>query len=233
MNPFVQSLFRLQRILDSARQQGIDLDAEQRTSIWDFKGQREASLRKEFGIALHAVQENATLLYPLAQQGHDAAKQLMKLSGQQPLDMKEMLLLAADLPKEESFGFSLPRLPGDISDEIKADVAELKQCFDSQCYRSCVILCARILEVALHRKYYDATGQDILEKSPGIGLGNLIAKMKEKSIELDPAITQQIHLINHVRVFSVHKKQQAFNPGREQTHAILLYTLSVLRNLFV
>ena len=109
---------------------------------------------------------------------------------------------------------------------------ELRKCFDLGCYRSCVILCGRVLEVCLHRKYFDSTGFDILEKNPGIGLGNLIAKMKEKGIELDPGLTQQIHLINQVRVFSVHKKLEAFNPSKDQAHAIILYTLDVIRKLF-
>ncbi|HLC66504.1 MAG TPA: hypothetical protein VJK52_02585, partial [Candidatus Nanoarchaeia archaeon] len=94
------------------------------------------------------------------------------------------------------------------------------------------VLCGRILETALHRKYYEATGQDILEKSPGIGLGNLIAKMKEKGINLDPALANQIHLINQVRVFSVHKKQEAYSPSKAQAQAIILYTMDSISQLF-
>ena len=32
----------------------------------------------------------------------------------------------------------------------------------------------------------------------GIGLGNLIAKLKDKNVNLDPALTNQIHLINQL-----------------------------------
>ncbi len=80
--------------------------------------------------------------------------------------------------------------------------------------------------------YYDATGVDILEKNPGIGLGNLIAKLREKNVNLDPALTQQIHLINNVRIFSVHKKQQAFMPSQGQANAIILYTVDVLGKMW-
>ncbi len=71
-----------------------------------------------------------------------------------------------------------------------------------------------------------------MEKSPGIGLGNLIAKLKDKGVMVDPALTNQIHLINQVRVFSVHKKKEPFNPSEQQTHAMVLYTLDVLERIF-
>tara|TARA_Y100000310_G_scaffold343699_1_gene452553 strand:+ start:991 stop:1644 length:654 start_codon:yes stop_codon:yes gene_type:complete len=119
-----------------------------------------------------------------------------------------------------------------IHPDISADLEELRKCFDTGCYRSCVILCGRVLEVGLHKKYFDVTGKDILEKSPGIGLGKLVAKMCEKDIQLDPGLTQQIHLINQVRVFSVHKKSRVFNPSKSQAQAMILYTVDVLEKLY-
>lgn len=124
-------------------------------------------------------------------------------------------------------------IPSEIFPEIEMDVNELNKCFNSACYRSCVIICGRIMEVALHRKYFETTGNDLLEKSPGIGLGNLISKMKERNIEFDPGITQQIHLVNQVRIFSVHKKQQPFYPTKQQTYAMILYTMDILEKLFI
>jgi hypothetical protein len=109
---------------------------------------------------------------------------------------------------------------------------EIQQCIDSNCLRSAVILCGRVLETALHRKYYDVTGIDLLEKAPGTGLGNLIAKLSEKGVKLDPGLTNQIHLVNQVRVHSVHKKQQLFMPTKQQTEAIVLYTTDILEKLF-
>lgn len=132
----------------------------------------------------------------------------------------------------QQMSLKIPSMPDEIKAEVSADIREIEKCFSNSLYRSAVILCGRVLETALHRKYYEATGNDALEKSPGIGLGNLIAKMKEKNIEIDPALTQQIHLINQVRIFSVHKKKEAFIPTREQTHAIILYTIDAVGKMF-
>ena len=134
----------------------------------------------------------------------------------------------------EHDNFALPSIdfPQDISNEMHADITELKRCFDNQCYRSAVILCGRLLETALHRRYFEVAGNDLLEKSPGMGLGNLIARLEEKGVKLDPGLSNQIHLINQVRIYSVHKKQEPFHPTKIQTHAILLYTLDVLHRLF-
>jgi hypothetical protein len=127
---------------------------------------------------------------------------------------------------------TLPQLPDDIRDEMIADIQELLKCFDAGCYRSATVICGRILEIALHRKYYEVTGKDILETQPGIGLGNLVAKLKEKEVQFAPAVTQQIHLINQVRISSVHKKQQPFNPTKSQAHAMILYTTDLVEKMF-
>ena len=103
-------------------------------------------------------------------------------------------------------------------------------CYLFQQLKQEIILCGRILETALHRKYYDVTGRDLLETSPGIGLGNILAKLKEANIEIDPAVAQQIHLINNVRIFSVHKKNVPFQPSKEQ--ATMLFTIDILKKLF-
>lgn len=145
---------------------------------------------------------------------------------------------AAPLPKPKSSGevvrlnFVIPDIPDEIADNIKADVEELKKCYAFECYRSAIILCGRIIETALHRKYFEVTGKDALEKEPGIGLGKLIARMSEQNVRLDPGLPQQIHLINQVRIFSVHTKQQAFNPTKNQTYATILYTMDVLARMF-
>ena len=135
-------------------------------------------------------------------------------------------------PTPRMTSIKVPPLPDAIKDDVLADIRETEKCMSSGCYRSATILCGRILETALHRKYFDVTGQDALEKNPGIGLGNLIAKLIEKNVSFDPGLTQQIHLINQVRVFSVHKKQEAFNPSKGQAEAIVLYTMDALEKLF-
>ena len=126
----------------------------------------------------------------------------------------------------------IPNLPEQIRSDMMADLQEIKNCFDAQCYRSATVLCGRVLETALHRKYYEKTSKDLLETSPGIGLGTLIGKLAESNVRFDPGITQQIHLINQVRVYTVHKKKEAFHPSKQQCHAMILYTIDVLGKLF-
>jgi hypothetical protein len=147
--------------------------------------------------------------------------------------ISELLDVLPEVKEKEKKEFlELPKIPKEIYLEVQANFDELVTCFNNKCYRSSLILCGKILEIALHRKYFEITGKDLLEKSPDIGLGNLLAKMREQGIELDPGLPQQIHLINQLRVFSVHKKVQIFLPSKEQSQATILYTLDVLKKLF-
>lgn len=133
---------------------------------------------------------------------------------------------------QASLKIEVPSMPEAIKNDVSADLREIRRCFDAGCYRSAAILCGRVLETALHRKYFEVTGNDALEKNPGIGLGKLIAKLREQNVEFDPGLTQQIHLINQVRVHTVHKKREAFHPTKSQAHAMVLYTVDVLKKLF-
>ena len=130
------------------------------------------------------------------------------------------------------FSFFSHKIPPEIRTEIEADIHEAKKCFNAACFRSVTILCGRMLETVLFRKYYDVTGNDLIETSPGTGLGKIIAKLKEKNIELNAGLTEQIHLINKVRIYSVHKKSGLFQPTKEQAQAIMLYTVDVLKKVF-
>lgn len=212
-------------------------------TFYNYKAKQSSYLQSSIQNAILDMRKAAWQLAAAPQGKEKSLLQLLVLleefSTKEPAELKKQIPLLQSLVQtlpvlqsRQPLRFSVPSLPQDIQSDVAADIAELERSFEGQCYRSCVILCGRILEAALHRKYFDATGHDMLEKSPGIGLGNLIAKMKEKDIKLDPALTQQIHLINQVRIFSVHKKQEAFYPSKDQTQAIILYTLDVLRRLF-
>jgi len=138
-----------------------------------------------------------------------------------------------DEPQEfEKNYLKLPELPMEIESEVVSDVKEMRRCFDSGCYKASTILCGRILETALHRLYFEKTNSDLLETSPGIGLGKIISKLFENGISLGPGINDQIHLINNVRISSVHKKKDVFNPSKEQTQAIMIFTIDVLNRAF-
>ncbi|MGM5484848.1 MAG: hypothetical protein ACQEP1_03165 [Nanobdellota archaeon] len=154
-------------------------------------------------------------------------------------DTREELKKALDelsmLLPEKKDDYSIPKtlpVPGAIKDEMIADLQELRECFNYGLYRSSIILCGRMLEVALHRKYYEITGKDILETNPGIGLGKLVAKLNEKKALFEPGINEQIHLINKVRIHSVHKKKEVFSTTKHHTYATILYTTEIIKKLF-
>lgn len=140
--------------------------------------------------------------------------------------------LLENINEDDVSDISTTHIPSEVKMEIDADLNEITKCMNNGCYRSAVILCGRILETALHRKYYEVTGNDLLEKSPGIGLGNLIGKLASNGVKVDPGLMNQIHLVNQVRVYSVHTKQQAFKPSEQQAKAILLYTTDIIERLF-
>jgi len=149
--------------------------------------------------------------------------------------LADMLDLADDIlaPQARSLNLSIPQnLPSEIRAHVAADLREMEKAYNAGCFRAATILLGRVLEACLHRKYFDATGMDILEKNPGIGLGKLIAKLAEKNVEFDPGLTQQIHLINQVRIHSVHVKKSGFYPSGQQTYAMILYTIDVIEKMF-
>jgi hypothetical protein len=138
-----------------------------------------------------------------------------------------------DIKKIQSIKFKHTiDFPQEIRENVEADISELEKTFNSGCYRSSIIMCGRLLETALHRKLYEKTGYDLLEVHPEIGLGKIIAKLQELNVELPPGLTQQIHLINQARIYSVHKKKETFLPSKEQAYATILYTIDVLKKLF-
>ncbi|HII71534.1 TPA: hypothetical protein HA265_02150, partial [Candidatus Woesearchaeota archaeon] len=143
------------------------------------------------------------------------------------IDTGSAELEVTDIPE-----IKLPFLPVEIAGHIVEDVNELERCYNNSCYRSAVILCGRILETALHRKYFEVTGNDILETNPGVGLGKLIAKLNEHDVSFDPGLMNQVHLVNNVRIGSVHVKKDLYRPNQNQTQAIILYTLDALHKMF-
>ncbi|MBU0461498.1 MAG: DUF4145 domain-containing protein [Nanoarchaeota archaeon] len=254
----IYSLDKLKENLDAASAQGIDLNkkADPSAALYDFKEKRAQYLRDTIQNSLLEVKKaSAELLKAAAgdteneQTAYDISVQVRFLEEfyKQPGKAAPIILKMKNIVQSMTFKekpqvrapvrggsgeYRVTGLPDDIRDEVTADTEEIKKCFDSGCYRSCIILCGRVLETALHRKYFEATGNDLLEKSPGIGLGNLVGKLKDANIAFDPGVSQQIHLINQVRIFSVHKKQDAFYPTKDQTQAIILYTIDVVRRLF-
>jgi hypothetical protein len=234
MGDFQRLVADLKEAVGRARKEGVSLAGEKAGSFKDFTAQNREQLRKAVQTALSAVTKAATGV--LHGKPASLIQQMQITQDASKLDAlaDELLEMAVDEDeiRPSLFPGKKPRMPFEIHDDVTADLDEIKRCMDAKCYRSAVILCGRVLETALHRKYYEVTKNDLLEKSPGIGLGNLIAKLAEQNVKLDPALGNQIHLINQVRVHSVHQKNDAFKPSVAQAQAIVLYTTDVLEKLF-
>ncbi len=185
-----------------------------------------------------AYLQNKVMLYSNMLEKSMQELDSMQITGfKKPYDLKDLKAYLQSEPLidekiKQNFTFNILRLPEDIKGEMLEDIKELNKCYSSGAYRCVVIICGRLIEIALHRMYYETTGIDILEKNPGIGLGKLIAKLSEKNVGLEPGLSQQIHLVNQVRIFSVHKKQKPFYPTKEQAEAIALFTVDAINKIF-
>jgi hypothetical protein len=247
---FKKSIKELKANLENAMSKNIDLKKKSPKRIYDFRQNRTDYLKSSLSTSMKQFNSSAWSLCRIHNFNKSNEKTIIEIlelsiQAEQKYNMsnfedtlsciekieEKTLVLKSGLQNKENIDFEIPSLPSSIESDVKADIRELKRCFNAKCYRSVTILCGRILETALHRKYYEVTGKDILETSPGIGLGNLIGKLSSK-IKFDPAIKDQIHLINKVRISSVHKKKEAFFPTRQQAYAITLYTLDILKKLF-
>ncbi len=191
----------------------------QEASVANFKHSRNSAILNSIKVLLEKIER----LNP------EAGLIISKIRTTTDFDV--MLNFAYKLPLVEDQRKKI-FTPGIVSDEINADWKEANDCFEQGLHRSCVILCGRILEIALHAKYYQVTNIDLLEKAPGVGLGNLIAKLSDKGALVDPGLSNQIHLINQVRIHSVHKKTVPFLPTKYQAKAIMLYTKDAVEKLF-
>ncbi|MBI4451252.1 hypothetical protein HY642_04725 [Candidatus Woesearchaeota archaeon] len=213
-------------LVDQAAVFGVDIQSSPKAKLTDFKAQQREHLHNSI------LQAKADLVEML--QNEELIDLAADLKASRTLEeLRRGLKGLQEAAPKESAKPELPRaIPADIRADVHADFREMQACFDAGCYRSVAILCGRALETCLFRRYYEATGIDLLEKAPGTGLGNLIAKMAEKGISLDPALANQIHLINQVRVHSVHTKRNAFSPTKNQALAMMLYTTDVIAKLF-
>ncbi|MBW2999863.1 hypothetical protein KY339_04270 [Candidatus Woesearchaeota archaeon] len=231
-----RNLSKLNNALRNAEKKGIDINKQAGSKLYDFKDKQVSYLIATIDKSIVDLKssalklDNPTLIKLTEKLDKSNPALMLKVVDEMADIVSEMKEFETETPKE--LKIKIPKMPADIRDDVVADLQELEKCFNLGCYRSATIICGRLLEIALHRKYYDITGFDILEKNPGIGLGTLVAKLSEKNVKFDPGLTQQIHLINQVRIFSVHKKQQAFYPSKSQAHAMILYTLDIMGKMF-
>lgn len=231
---FLQNVAELQRAIGRAQKEDVSLAEQRQGLVTDFKAKQKEAKRMVIITAISAVKNAAQGIRDLRLQ--QLISELDQTQDLNELKQKADKILELGTEAESSPSNAIakpPKVPFEISDDVLADYNEMMKCYDAGAYRSAVILCGRILETVLHRKYFEVTNNDLLEKSPGIGLGNLVAKLSEKNVAIDPALGNQIHLINQVRVHSVHHKKQAFMPSQQQAQAIILYTLDIVEKLFI
>lgn len=243
LTEFRKNIIDFRTALLNAKSKGISLNFSRAVNkVYDFNKSKEDYYKKAVQVTFEQVKSSAPSLAEIAV--GDAENQVLvsKINSLvAELDIPDswdkvsskIIELVSKLNVPETNRLKKPDfIPSEIRADIFADIDELDSAFNARCYRSSAILCGRILEVALHRKYFDATGDDLLEKAPGIGLGKIIAKLSEQNINFDPGLMQQIHLINNVRISSVHVKQEPFNPSRAQAQAMILYTFDILEKVF-
>ncbi len=233
MADFAHIVADLKTAIENARKESISLAPEKPGTFKDFTAQRREQLRRAvFSVLSTLTKESAGVLQGKASKIVQEMQIMQDLEKMDKLADELLTLVVDDDSPKSALMLKKPRVPFEIHDEVQADIQEIHRCMENKCFRSAVILCGRVLETALHRKYFDVTKNDLLEKSPGMGLGNLIAKLSEHNVLLDPGLGNQIHLINQVRIHSVHQKQDAFKPSEAQAQAIVLYTMDVIEKLF-
>ncbi len=243
LEDFRKSVIELRAALSNAEAKEINLNkSAPKSKVYDFSKSKDSYYRNAVLTSLDQIKARASSISHLADADPENGALIDKIKGLVAeldiSDSKDKMLakildLTAKLTIPKIQRLEMPsKIPSEIRQDVYADIEEIQKAFTAGCYRSASILCGRILEVALHRKYFEATGIDLLEKSPGIGLGKIVAKLSEKNITFDPGLMQQVHLINNVRISSVHVKQEPFNPSKTQAEAMILYTLDILEKIF-
>lgn len=240
-----KSIERLQESLskiDNKNLKSIDL----RKSFFSYQDRKQSYLQESISSNINTIKSSLVDLNEILKNRPNEKTKVQELVNnidllysrneltklKEPLNNLHDIVSSLNVPQKELIFKKPKNIPEEIKSEIAADIQEIEKCFKFGCHRSAVIICGRILETALHRKYFELTNNDLLEKAPGIGLGKIIAKLEELNIKFDPGLTQQIHLINQMRIFSVHNKKDAFYPSEIQTYAIILYTLDIIEKLF-
>ena len=166
---FKKDFETLKFAVEGAVKHDVDLneDIDSEKALYDFKTSQKKNIQDRFERALKSLVKSSSELNNL-----QLNKLVSKISPGLALEelnkiINEIASLAVKLevPSEDKLVKIPKRVPSDIRDDIVLDLEELERCYEHRLYRSSVILCGRVLETALHRKYYEATGRDILEKN--------------------------------------------------------------------
>lgn len=139
--------------------------------------------------------------------------------------------LSGSLPVEQiMFLVDFSNIPQEIREETKLDFEEMRICYNSGAFRSAIIMCGRVLELQLAKKYFDSTGVDPIEQKWQLGF--LIGKCSERNVITDSAVGDICNFINHSRIGSVHASHAIHRPIQEETKSVIEFTISLLRRLY-
>ena len=165
---FQKALIKLQNSIDTAIKNKVDLQSklDSERALYNYKEKQKQYYVNSVRSAVKQVKSSYLGLIEIAKDkdNQEIVNKIYELipdldsTDLQTLNktLKNILSLVKLLDiKEKEKDFGTPKVPQEIYAEIKADIEELNRCFKNECYRSSVILCGRLLETAIHRKYFE------------------------------------------------------------------------------
>lgn len=112
-------------------------------------------------------------------------------------------------------------------EEIKHDLYELQQCLGICAYRAALALCGRLLEICL-KLICTMNGIEFSDKWM---VGQLISKITQSGIYLDPSLESVWQIVNQQRIIAVHTKAMSPIPSREQAFMVSFAVIDLLKRL--
>jgi hypothetical protein len=120
--------------------------------------------------------------------------------------------------------------PQEIREETKLDFEEMKICYNEGAFRSAIMMCGRVMELLLAKRYFDSTTVDPIEQKWPLGV--LIKKCYEHNVITEPAVGDMCNFINHFRIGSVHSLHTIQRPIQEETKSVIEFTIGLLKRLY-
>jgi len=106
-------------------------------------------------------------------------------------------------------------------------LAEIRVCFDDECYLATIGLCGKVLEVCLK----EILARHEVEVDPNAMIGILIRSVRKRIPDeyIDPSLDSVASIINASRIGAVHAKENIPVPSRDQAIMVLFATRDVVR----
>lgn len=114
-----------------------------------------------------------------------------------------------------------------FKDEIKHDLYELQQCLGICAYRAALAISGRLLELSLKLVCI----RNAIDFSDKWMVGQLISKITQSGIYLDPSLESVWQIVNQQRIIAVHAKAMSPVPSREQAFMVSFAVIDLLKRL--